>query len=91
MLSRLPATLELAFAAFFVSTAIGLLLGILSARMRRTFVDLAARVIAIIGQSMPNFWVGIMAILLFAVYLGWLPTSGRMGIQYMILPVATLA
>lgn len=91
VLSRLPATLELAFAAFFVSTAIGLLLGILSARMRGTFVDLASRVIAIIGQSMPNFWVGIMAILLFAVYLGWLPTSGRMGLQYMVLPVATLA
>jgi peptide/nickel transport system permease protein len=91
VLSRLPATLELAFSAFVLSTVIGLLLGIVSARMRGSWFDYSARILSIAAQSMPSFWVGIMLILLFAVQLHWLPTSGAQGLIYMVLPVTTLA
>ncbi len=91
IMSRLPATLELAFSAFILSTVVGLLLGILSARMRSSWLDYFSRIFSITAQSMPSFWVGIMLILLFAVELHWLPTSGAQGIQYLILPVVTLA
>jgi peptide/nickel transport system permease protein len=91
MLSRLPATLELAFAAFFVSLVIGLLFGIIAARARGTWLDRVIRTVAIIFQATPPFWIGIMAILVFAVQLHWLPTSGRSGFASLIMPALTLA
>ena len=91
ILNRLPATLELAFSAFILSTLIGLALGIVSARMRSSWFDYGSRIVSITAQSMPGFWVGIMLILLFAVELHWLPTSGAQGVEYMVLPVVTLA
>jgi peptide/nickel transport system permease protein len=91
IMSRLPATLELAFSAFILSTVVGLLLGILSARMRASWLDYFSRIFSITAQSMPSFWVGIMLILVFAVELHWLPTSGAQGVQYLVLPVVTLA
>jgi peptide/nickel transport system permease protein len=91
IMSRLPATLELAFSAFILSTVVGLLLGILSARMRLSWLDYFSRIFSITAQSMPSFWVGIMLILVFAVELHWLPTSGAQGVQYLVLPVVTLA
>jgi ABC-type dipeptide/oligopeptide/nickel transport system permease component len=91
ILSRLPATLELAFSAFILSTIVGLLLGIVAARLRGSWIDYGSRIFSIIAQSMPSFWVGIMLILVFAVELHWLPTSGAQGVQYLVLPVVTLA
>ncbi len=91
ILDRLPATLQLALTAFAAGTALGLLLGIVSARRRGTWIDATVRMTAVLGQSMPNFWIGIMAILIFAVILGWLPTSGRDGMLHLILPAGTLA
>ena len=91
VMSRLPATLELAFSAFILSTIVGLILGIVAARMRSSWFDYGARIFSITAQSMPSFWVGIMLILVFAVDLRWLPTSGAQGIQYLVLPVITLA
>ncbi|HEX4112871.1 MAG TPA: ABC transporter permease [Stellaceae bacterium] len=91
IMNRLPATLELAFSAFVLSTIVGLLLGIVSARMRGSWFDYGSRIFSITAQSMPSFWVGIMLILVFAVELHWLPTSGAQGIQYLVLPVVTLA
>jgi ABC-type dipeptide/oligopeptide/nickel transport system permease component len=91
IMSRLPATLELAFSAFILSTIVGLLLGIVSARMRSSWFDYGARIFSIVAQSMPSFWVGIMLILVFAVELRWLPTSGAQGVEYLVLPVITLA
>ena len=91
IMSRLPATLELAFSAFILSTVVGLLMGIISARMRSSWFDYGARIFSIAAQSMPSFWVGIMLILVFAVELHWLPTSGAQGVQYLVLPVVTLA
>lgn len=91
VLERLPATAQLALVAFSMSIIGGLLLGVLSATRRDTFFDTLGKVFALMGQAMPGFWVGVMAILIFSVKLGWLPTSGRGGISHMILPATTIA
>jgi peptide/nickel transport system permease protein len=87
---RLPATLELGFVAMFLSVAIGVPIGVYSAVRRGGVLDGAARVFAILGQSMPAFWLGLMLILLFGVMLGVLPAGGRGGLQHLILPAFTL-
>ena len=87
---RLPATLQLAGFALLISVLIALPVGVLSAVKKGTVWDTAATVIALLGQSLPGFWLGIVLMWIFAVHLGWFPTSGRGGIQYMILPAVTL-
>jgi peptide/nickel transport system permease protein len=87
---RLPATLQLAGFALLISIAIALPIGVLAAVMKGTVWDSAAKIIALLGQSLPGFWLGIVLMWIFAVHLGWFPTSGRGGIQYMILPAITL-
>ena len=91
VMGRIPATLELSIVAFLTSMAISFPVGILAAVKRDTWIDSAARTIALFGQSIPNFWLGIMLILLFAVDLRWLPTSGRGGLDHLILPVLTVS
>lgn len=91
VLERLPATAQLAFVAFFMSITGGLLLGVLSATKRDTFLDTLGKLFALIGQALPGFWLGIMAILIFSVKLGWLPTSGRGGFEHLIMPAVTIA
>ena len=76
ILQKLPVTLELAFLAIVIALAIGIPAGIVSAVKRNTAWDYAANVVALWGLSTPNFWLGIMLILLFSVTLGWLPASG---------------
>jgi len=88
--ARLPATIELAFAAFSITICIGIPIGVLSAARRGKWVDKMGTLFALVGQSMPAFWVGIMLILVFSVWLRWLPTSGRGGINYIIMPALTL-
>jgi peptide/nickel transport system permease protein len=90
VLERLPATLELAFAALVLALVVALPLGILAAVYRGGPVDVAAMVFAVIGQATPYFWMGIMLILIVAVQLDWLPTSGRGGVERLILPAITL-
>ena len=91
VMERMPATLELAFASLAISVVLALPLGIISATKRGTIYDNLSMLGALIGQSMPNFWLGIMLILVFGVTLQWLPVSGRGGIEHMILPAVTLA
>jgi peptide/nickel transport system permease protein len=86
----LPATLVLTLSSMVVSLLIAFPLGVLSATRRNSPVDFAARVFALLGVSFPNFWLGIMLILLFAVRLNWLPPSGYDGPQYLVLPALTL-
>jgi peptide/nickel transport system permease protein len=76
ILQKLPVTLELAFLAIIIALAIGIPAGIISAVKRNTAWDYAASAVALWGLSTPNFWLGIMLILLFSVTLGWLPASG---------------
>jgi len=87
---RLPATLQLAGFALLISVVIALPIGVLSAVMKGTVWDSAAKIIALLGQSLPAFWLGIVLMWIFAVHLGWFPTSGRGGLQHMILPAITL-
>ena len=90
VLSRLPATLELAVAALAVSLLVAVPVGVISAVYRDTRIDSLSMIGALLGQSVPGFWLGLMLILVFAVQLGWLPTSGRDGLQYLVLPAASL-
>ena len=90
ILERIPATLQLAAGAMIFSLVVGVPLGILSAVKRGTVWDYVGRTFALFGQALPPFWLGIMLILLFAVQISWLPTSGRGGINHYILPSITL-
>lgn len=90
IVERLPATLQLGFAAMLISVLVGLPLGIYTAVYRGTIVDHIARVFAVLGQSMPPFWMGIILILVFGVYFGVLPPGGRDKPVSVILPAVTL-
>ena len=90
VLERLPATLELAGAALLLAVALALPLGILAAVYRGRVLDVAAMAFAVVGQATPYFWMGIMLILIVSVELGWLPTSGRGGLERLVLPAITL-
>ncbi|HEV8642193.1 MAG TPA: ABC transporter permease [Methylomirabilota bacterium] len=87
---RLPATLQLAGFALVISIVIAVPIGVMAAVMKGTSWDSGAKLIALLGQSLPGFWLGIVLMWIFAVHLGWFPTSGRGGIEYMILPAITL-
>jgi peptide/nickel transport system permease protein len=73
---KLPVTIELAFLAILIALTIGIPAGIVSAIYKNTWLDYVANGVALWGLSTPNFWLGIMLILLFSVQLGWLPASG---------------
>lgn len=87
---RLPATLQLAGFAVVISIMISVPIGVFAAVMKDTPLDSLAKLIALLGQSLPSFWLGIVLMWVFAVQLGWFPTSGRGGIRYMILPAISL-
>ncbi|WP_210250991.1 ABC transporter permease [Bradyrhizobium cytisi] len=87
---RLPATIYLAMAAFAFSLALAIPLGVLSAVRRGSWIDQIARIIAMLGQAVPSFWVGLLLILVFAVNLQWLPAFGADGVQHVILPAIAL-
>ena len=90
ILERIPATFQLAFMAFAFSVLLGVPLGILSAVKRGSVMDIIGKTIALIGQSAPVFWLGIMLMFFFAVKLEWLPPYGRDNIAAVILPAITL-
>jgi ABC-type dipeptide/oligopeptide/nickel transport system permease component len=88
--SRLFRTIQLALAAMLVALLIAIPLGIVAAVNRGTAVDHAAMTAALVGISMPNFWLGPLLAILFAVHLGWLPVAGTGTIWHLVLPAATL-
>lgn len=90
LLQRLPATLQLAAAAFLLVLLTAMPLGILAARFRGRWPDRMAQSIALIGVSIPNFWLGPLLVLLFSVWLGWTPVSGNLEPGSLILPAVTL-
>lgn len=93
VLSRYPATLRLALLALAYSVTLAMIFGIVSAIYRYSVFDNGVMFLALFGQSVPNFWLGIMLILIFAVNLGWLPSQGSDGWnpRYILLPMLTLA
>jgi len=90
VLERLPATFQLAGAGLLLALCLAIPAGIVSAVKRNTIVDYFSTVVALLGQAMPTFWLGIMLILVFSVRLNWLPSSGRGDLQHLILPAVTL-
>ncbi|WP_166355233.1 nickel ABC transporter permease [Phytoactinopolyspora limicola] len=97
ILDRFPQTLELALAALLVSVAISIPLGVISATRRNGVLDTGSRLISLIGLSLPNFWLGILLVLVFSVHLSWLPSGGYTPFafswdhfKYLLLPAVTL-
>jgi ABC-type dipeptide/oligopeptide/nickel transport system permease component len=87
---RLFRTMQLAAAAMAVAILIAIPLGIAAAVFRGTAIDYAAMTVALAGISMPNFWLGPLLAILFAVYLGWLPVAGTGSVWHIVLPSITL-
>ncbi len=90
VVERLPATVELSAAALALALGLAIPAGIVSALRRNTTVDYISTVTALLGQSMPTFWLGIMLILVFSVWLNLLPSSGRGTLQHLVMPAVTL-
>jgi peptide/nickel transport system permease protein len=90
VVDRLPATLELALSALLVSALLALPIGVLAAVAKGSNWDTAAKIMALLGQSLPTFWLGIVLMWIFAVLLDWLPASGRGGVKHLILPAIAL-
>ena len=86
-----PNTLQLAVASLAVATVIGLLLGILAAIHQNSWLDTFSMAVSFLGVSIPNFWLALVLIYVFAVTLNWLPATGSGGVKFLILPATVLA
>jgi peptide/nickel transport system permease protein len=89
--ARYPATLELAAAALVLAVVIGLPLGVLAATHRGRASDVIARTASLIGVCLPSLWLAPVLVLVFSMWLGWLPVSGRGGLAHLVLPAVSLA
>lgn len=87
---HLPATLQLSFVSLALALLVAVPLGVLSAVRRDSFWDYLGMTLAMLGQSLPAFWLGLVLMLIFAVNLHWLPTSGSGGLPFLVLPSVTL-
>jgi peptide/nickel transport system permease protein len=87
---RLPNSLELALAASLISFLVGIPAGLISAVRVNTVWDNFGKIVALLGLAIPGFWLGLVLILVFSVWLGWLPTSGQGGWQHLIMPALAL-
>jgi len=87
---RFPATVKLAIASLIVINIVAIPVGVIAAIRRYSLMDNIATFIALVGQAMPLYWFGIMLIIIFGVWLGWLPISGSDSLLHLILPAVTL-
>jgi peptide/nickel transport system permease protein len=91
VLERLPATTELAAATMALALLFGIPAGVIAAVWRGSTLDASIRLITLLGQAVPSFFLGVLAIIIFAVWLRWVPTGGRGSLDQLILPAVTLA
>lgn len=91
IMERLPDTVELSIAAMVLAVVLGVLMGTLAATYQNSWIDTFSTIIALIGVSMPIFWLGLILIFVFALRLGWFPATGQGGLSRLILPAVTLA
>lgn len=91
VLSRIPATVELTGAALALTVALGIPAGVIAATHRGSIWDSGVSLLALVGQSVPFFWIGMLLILLFSVTLGWLPVQGRGSLLHLLLPSITVS
>ena len=87
----MPATLQLSAVALLFSLSVAIPVGLLSALRRDSIWDYLGTGLAMLGQAIPPYWLGIMLILVFSVGLGWFPTSGRGTLAHLVLPAICLA
>jgi ABC-type dipeptide/oligopeptide/nickel transport system permease component len=90
VMERMPATIQLTLAAMVIALLVAIPVGIISAIRRNSILDHIGMTGALLGQSTPVFWLGIMLILIFSVTIQWFPSSGRGEIQHLVLPAITL-
>ncbi len=90
IVEKFPKTLKLAGFTIAISTILGLGIGVFVSIRKGSIFDTGGKIIALLGQSVPSFWLGLMLMWIFAVHLGWLPTSGEGGIKHMIMPAIAL-
>lgn len=88
--TQLPATIELTLAALLITIIVGVPLGLLAAVKRGTPLDSVSMIVALVGVSMPNFWLGLLFIMFFSLQLGWFPASGTGGFRHLVMPAVTL-
>ena len=88
--SRAVKTLQLGVASLLFAIVLGLTMGVIAALQRGRVADWLARLLAVGGQAVPDFWLGLMLIFLFGVELGWLPTGGSGSLEHMIMPMITM-
>jgi ABC-type dipeptide/oligopeptide/nickel transport system permease component len=88
---RLGATVELAVASLFLTVAVGMAIGIVSARRPGSALDTAGMAGALVAVSIPTFWLGLLLQIVFSLWLGWLPSAGRAGLASLVLPAVTLS
>jgi peptide/nickel transport system permease protein/oligopeptide transport system permease protein len=91
LMHHLPHSLQLGLTAIALSFIFGVSMGIISASARNTIVDHIAMIFALLGVTIPSFWLGLILILVFAVMLGWFPVTGSGNIETLVLPAITLA
>lgn len=89
--NQLPATMQLALASMLIAVPIGILVGIAAAVKQNGWVDRVSMVGSLFGVAMPNFWLGLVFIYVFAVMLNWLPAAGSGSLKQLILPAVSLA
>ena len=87
---NMPFTVRLGLASLFISFFVGILLGIISAAFKNTYIDYISMIIALLGVTVPAFWLGLILMLIFSVMLGWFPVSGSGSLKTLVLPAITV-
>jgi glutathione transport system permease protein len=90
ILYNMPFTINLGLASLVISFFLGIFLGIISSAFKNTFIDHISMVIALLGVTVPAFWLGLILMLIFSVMLGWFPVSGSGSLQTLVLPAITV-